>query len=138
MNDYLLCRHFWLSLLFQLSILVRSSSNTRINEEIIWDELCSECLEMCFLLSLGEVKYSEVVFLCQVSDHTVIGDELWLPYCVGLKKKEIIRFINQRWRRVWSYKLIANVVKEGSDGKGESGIEEESLADTGGHIRKSS
>ena len=40
--------------------------------------------------------------------------------------------------KFWSYELIANVVKEGSDGESESGIEEESLADTGGHIRESS
>ena len=37
-----------------------------------------------------------------------------------------------------SYELIADVVKERSDGKGESSVEEESLADTGSHIRESS
>jgi len=37
-----------------------------------------------------------------------------------------------------SYELIADVVKERSDGKGESSVEEQSLADTGSHIRESS
>jgi len=45
---------------------------------------------MCFLLSLGEVKYSEVVFLCQISDYAVVGNELWLPNGVSLKNEEIL------------------------------------------------
>lgn len=37
-----------------------------------------------------------------------------------------------------SYELIADVVKERSDGEGESSVEEQSLTDTGSHIRESS